>query len=71
VLLGELQAGLHEQLLQERVADLDGGTPLLRALVQLDAGEGGAVDALTSGLPEYESSKATSPPTVGTPRQLP
>ena len=27
--------------------------------------------AFTSGLPEYDSSKATSPPTVGTPRQLP
>ena len=34
----------------ERVADLHGGAPLLRALVQLDAGEGGAVDAVAPGV---------------------
>ena len=50
VVLGEVDAGLHEELLHEGVADLNGGPALLGALVELDAGEGGAVEAVAAGV---------------------
>src|SRR5439155_13155328 len=41
--------GLEQALLEEGVADLDRGAPLLAGLVQLQGGEGGAVDAVATG----------------------
>ncbi len=103
VALEQLEAGLEQQLLEERIADLDDAA--VRCLGILDRGERRAVKsvaaglgaddhdhiadaeararisceisttpthiALTSGFPLYDSSKKTSPPTFGMPRQLP
>jgi hypothetical protein len=48
--LHQLQAGLDQQLLGERVADLDGRALGLRLVGELGRGHGGAVDAVASGL---------------------
>ena len=45
-----LQAGLEQQLLGERVADLHGRALLLGVLVELGRGHGRAVDAVAAGL---------------------
>ena len=102
---GELEACLHEALLEERVADLHRRPARGAAGVEHDRCEARAVDAVASGvgaheqhevarpardgahhpvllddpdahrvdeqLVRYDSSKYSSPPTVGTPMQLP
>ena len=52
VVVREVEAGLHEQLLEERVADLHGRAQLLEARVRVRArGEAGrAVDAVAAGV---------------------
>src|SRR5439155_22761178 len=57
VLLRELEARLHEQLLEKGVADLDGGAPLLARFIELNAGEGGAMNAVTAGVGSDEHQK--------------
>ena len=46
----QLEAGLDQQFLGERVADLDGRALLLAVLVEVGAGHGRAVDAVAAGL---------------------
>src|SRR3546814_11481142 len=46
----QLEAGLDEQLLGEGIADLHGRALLLRVVVELGRGHGGAVDAVAPGL---------------------
>ena len=48
--LHQLEAGLEQELLGERVADLHGRALLLRGVVELGRGHGGAVDAVAAGL---------------------
>src|SRR5450631_954503 len=48
-----LQAGFQQQLLHERIADLDVGPLLLGAFLELLAGHGGAVDAVAPCLSSY------------------
>ena len=48
--LHQLEAGLHQALLGEGVADLNGGTLLLDGLVELGRGHGRTADAVTAGL---------------------
>ena len=46
----QLEAGLEQQLLGERIADLHGRALLLGLVVELGRGHGGAVDAVAAGL---------------------
>ena len=46
----QLEAGLQQQLLDERIADLHGRALALAVLVELGRGHGGAVDAVAAGL---------------------
>ena len=50
VLLRQFDAGLEQQLLHERIADLHGGAAVLGGVVQLHRGEGRAVDAVAAGV---------------------
>ncbi len=50
VLRHQFEARLDEQLFGERVADLHGGALLVRFVVELGRGHGGAVDAVAAGL---------------------
>ena len=54
VQLVEPQARLAEQLLQERVPDLDRGTALGRPLVHLHRGKGRAMDAVPTGIGPHQ-----------------
>ena len=47
---GQGDADLHQALLEKGVADLDRGTSLTGGFVELDRGEGGAMDAVTAGV---------------------
>src|SRR2546425_3195344 len=51
-MMGEIEAGLHEHLLEEGVADLHGRAQLLEAGVRIGAGgeTGGAVNTVASGI---------------------
>ncbi len=48
--LHDFEAGLHQQLFHERIADLDGRTLLRRLLVELRRRHGRAVNTVASGL---------------------
>ena len=61
VRLGQFDAGLHQQLLHEGVADLHGRATLVGALVELDRGEGRAVDAVATRVRPDQHQRVAGP----------
>ena len=59
--LHRFEAGFEQQLLHERIAHLDIGALLLRALLEFLAGHGGAMNPVAAGLCAYIYDRVTGP----------
>src|SRR5207253_1801932 len=55
----ELEAGLDQELLEERVADLDGGALLLGLFIQLGRGEARTGNAVAPGGRTHQEDRVT------------